>query len=141
MPDDELTTGDEAVTPDASANADAPRAMVPLTAPADGVPDVVEDERHLLAAAKALAAGTGPLAIDAERASGYRYGQRAYLVQVRRTGAGTWLLDPVACPDLSPITEALGDVEWILHAATQDLACLAEAGLTPTRLFDTELGA
>ena len=33
-----------------------------------------------------LAAGTGPVAVDAERASGYRYGQRAYLVQLRRAG-------------------------------------------------------
>ena len=32
----------------------------------------------------AIAAGTGPVAVDAERASGYRYGQRAYLVQLRR---------------------------------------------------------
>ena len=27
--------------------------------------------------------GRGPVAIDAERASGYRYSQRAYLVQLR----------------------------------------------------------
>ena len=75
-----------------------------------------------------VAAGEGPVAIDAERASGYRYGQRAYLVQVRREGAGTWLIDPVGCPDLAPLDEAIGAAEWILHAATQDLACLAEVG-------------
>ena len=82
-------------------------------------------------AARAIAAGEGPVAIDAERASGYRYGQRAYLVQLRREGSGTWLIDPIACPDLSPVDEAIGDAEWILHAATQDLACLAEVGLRP----------
>jgi len=81
------------------------------------------------------------VALDAERASGYRYGQRAYLVQLRRTGAGTWLIDPMACPDLSALQAAIGDEEWVLHAATQDLPCLAEVGLRPTRLFDTELGA
>ena len=107
--------------------------------PADGVPDVVMDERELVRAAQAIAAGTGPVAIDAERASGYRYGQRAYLIQMRREGSGTWLVDPIACPDLSPIADAIADVEWILHAATQDLPCLAEVGLHPTRLFDTEL--
>lgn len=112
-----------------------------LNMPAGGVPDVVEDERRLLTAAAALAAGTGPMAVDAERASGYRYGQRAYLVQVRREGAGTWLIDPMACPDLSPLSEATAGVEWILHAATQDLPCLAEVGMAPTVLFDTELGA
>ena len=108
--------------------------------PAEGVPDVVVTERDLTGAAAALAAGTGPVALDAERASGYRYGQRAYLIQIRRQGSGTWLIDPIACPDLSPIGAVLSDVEWILHAATQDLPCLAEVGMRPTRLFDTELG-
>nr|WP_082590696.1 HRDC domain-containing protein [Phycicoccus sp. Soil748] len=107
--------------------------------PADGVPPVVQTERGLLEAAAAIAAGEGPVALDAERASGYRYGQRAYLVQLRREGSGTWLIDPIACPDLSPVNEAIGNAEWILHAATQDLACLAEVGLRPRQLFDTEL--
>ena len=31
--------------------------------------------------------------------------------------------------------------EWVLHAASQDLACLREVGLDPDRIFDTELGA
>jgi ribonuclease D len=114
--------------------------LVPLIMPAGGVPDVVTTERDLVRAAEAIAAGDGPVAIDAERASGYRYGQRAYLIQLRREGSGTWLIDPIACPDLSPIAEVIHDVEWILHAATQDLPCLAEVGLHPTRLFDTELG-
>ena len=114
--------------------------LTPLTHPREGVPDVVADERTLAQAAEAIASGTGPVGIDAERASGYRYGQKAYLVQVRREGAGTWLFDPIACPDLSPVDEAIGDAEWILHAATQDLPCLAEVGLRPTSLFDTELG-
>ena len=87
----------------------------------------------------AFAAGTGPVAVDAERASGYRYGQRAYLVQLRREGAGSALIDPVGCPDLSALGEAIADAEWVLHAATQDLPCLREIGMVPTSLFDTEL--
>jgi ribonuclease D len=114
--------------------------MVALDMPAEGVPDVTVTEHDLARAAGALAAGTGPVAIDAERASGYRYGQRAYLIQLRREGSGTWLIDPIACPDLAPIGDVLSEVEWILHAATQDLPCLAEVGMRPTRLFDTELG-
>ncbi len=114
--------------------------MVALNMPAEGVPDVTVTERDLVRAAEALTAGTGPVAIDAERASGYRYGQRAYLIQIRREGSGTWLIDPIACPDLSSIGDVLSDVEWILHAANQDLPCLAEVGMRPTRLFDTELG-
>lgn len=126
----------ESVTGDDPVNSSAP---TPLLAPAEGVPDVVEDERALDAAAAALRGGHGPVAIDAERASGHRYGQRAYLVQLRREGAGTWLVDPIMCPDLAPIADALTDVEWVLHAATQDLGCLAEVGLRPAALFDTEL--
>jgi ribonuclease D len=123
----------------ADAEPDISRVMVLLDMPADGVPEVVMDERRLVRAAQAIADGNGPIAIDAERASGYRYGQRAYLIQMRREGSGTWLVDPIACPDLSPISDAIGDVEWILHAATQDLPCLAEVGLHPAHLFDTEL--
>jgi ribonuclease D len=113
----------------------------PLLAPRDGIPDVVAEERDLLRAAEALASGTGPVAVDAERASGYRYGHTAYLVQLRREGAGTWLIDPVGCPDLSPVGDALAGTEWVLHAASQDLPCLADVGMRPHRLFDTELAA
>lgn len=100
---------------------------------------MIADEAGLAEVVAAFAAGTGPVAVDAERASGYRYGQRAYLVQLRREGAGTALIDPVACPDLSALGAALRDTEWVLHAATQDLPCLREIGMVPTRLFDTEL--
>ncbi|GAA1217180.1 ribonuclease D [Kitasatospora nipponensis] len=97
------------------------------------------DETALAAVVTAFAAGSGPVAVDAERASGYRYGQRAYLIQLRRAGAGTALIDPIACPDLAPLGAALADTEWVVHAATQDLPCLAEVGMRPARLFDTEL--
>lgn len=112
-----------------------------LTEPAEGTPPVITRESELIACAEAVASGVGPVALDAERASGYRYGQSAYLVQVRREGAGTWLIDPVYLPDLGPLDQAIGTGEWILHAATQDLTCLREVGLTPRQIFDTELGA
>lgn len=95
--------------------------------------------RELERFAAELVAGEGPIALDAERASGYRYSQRAYLVQIHRRGSGTAILDPIALPDLAVVGEAIGDTEWILHAATQDLGCLAELGLQPQNLFDTEL--
>ncbi len=96
---------------DAVADPDAEPAveLTPLEAPADGVPPVIESERDLLECARSIAAGEGPVALDAERASGYRYGQRAYLVQLRREGSGSWLIDPIACPDLSPVDDAIGN--------------------------------
>jgi ribonuclease D len=112
---------------------------VPLLEPRDGVPVPITTRPDLDAAVRRLAAGTGPVAVDAERASGYRYGQRAYLVQLRRAGAGTVLVDPVALPDLSAVGAALADPEWVLHAAGQDLPCLAEVGMRPRYVFDTEL--
>jgi len=112
-----------------------------LTAPRGGTPDPVETPDELAAVAERFAAGTGPVAVDAERASGYRYGHRAYLVQIRREGAGTALIDPLPLGDLSGLGAAFGDAEWVLHAASQDLPCLADVGLRPARLFDTELAA
>ena len=77
--------------------------------------------------------------MDAERASGFRYGHRAFLVQLRRAGAGTVLIDPVACTDLAGLDAALAGTEAVLHAASQDLPCLADLGYRPRQLFDTEV--
>lgn len=113
--------------------------------PAEGVPDVVRTPDALRATISALSGGTGPLAVDTERAHGFRYTGRAYLIQLRREGAGTHLIDPIAFAkdseraDLSAVADAVGDAEWILHAATQDLPCLVEVNMRPQRLFDTEL--
>ena len=111
-----------------------------LLRPRDGVPAVTQDGAALAEVVARFSQGTGPVAVDAERASGYRYSQRAYLVQLRRAGAGTALIDPVGCPDLSALSDVLQGDEWVLHAASQDLACLAEVGMVPASIFDTELG-
>lgn len=122
-------------------SSDAPSSLPLLESPADGVPDVIDTPRALQRAAEALAAGTGSVAVDAERASGFRYGQRAFLVQLRREGTGTLLIDPEPFDDLLPLNGALRGSEWVLHAATQDLPCLADLDMTPDALFDTELAA
>lgn len=116
----------------------------PLLCPAEGVPALSVTADDIAAAADRLASGTGPFAVDAERASGFRYSNRAYLIQIRRTGAGTVLIDPVnhggsPIDALAPVAEVLAEDEWILHAADQDLPCLAEVGLRPPALYDTEL--
>lgn len=126
--------------PQAGPEPAAAAVAAPLLTPREGVPDVISDPAVLAEAVARFAAGTGPVAVDAERASGFRYGQRAYLVQLRRQGAGTVLIDPIALPDLSGMAAAVGETEWVLHAASQDLPCLRELHFTPSSLFDTELG-
>jgi ribonuclease D len=118
--------------------------VTPLLAPADGVPDLSTSTGEIAAAAQLLDGGHGAFAVDAERASGFRYSNRAYLIQIRRAGAGTVLIDPVShgldpLTALRPVAEVLAKDEWILHAADQDLPCLAEVGMRPPALYDTEL--
>jgi ribonuclease D len=125
--------GDDAGGPPAE-----PRA-VPLLQPRDGLPPLIVTAEALADAVRRLGAGHGPVAVDAERASGFRYGHRAFLVQLRRRGTGTVLIDPVACPDLSELGAVLADEETVIHAASQDLPCLADLGYRPRLLFDTEL--
>ncbi len=107
----------------------------------DGTPAVTTEPGDLQRAISSLAHGSGPVGVDAERASGFRYGQRAYLVQFHRRGGGTWLIDPIALPDLTALREALSDAVWILHAASQDVPCLRDVGLQPPAVFDTEMAA
>lgn len=116
-------------------------APLPSVSLLNGIPDVVTDQQGLNQAIAALLQGHGPVGVDAERASGFRYGQRAYLVQFYRRDGGTWLIDPIALPDLAPLRDALADCTWILHSAGQDVPCLREVGLDPPHIFDTELAA
>jgi len=131
---------DAEVTPTAPAPvADPPPESLPPVVLREGLPPLTDTPAALEAVATALAAGSGPIAVDTERASGYRYSQRAYLVQLRRARSGTFLVDPIACPGVPGLAAALTGPEWVLHAASQDLPCLADLGLRPTSLFDTEL--
>ncbi|NNG37635.1 HRDC domain-containing protein [Nakamurella aerolata] len=115
---------------------------IPLTAPESGFRGPLTDVADLAELAAALGTGAGPIALDAERASGFRYSARAYLVQLRRDDVGTVLLDPIALGSaVADLAEPLHTGEWILHAAKEDLPCLAELGLRPDRLFDTEVAA
>ena len=129
----------------ASAESATPVAIAtPLLAPADGIPPVVDTDQRFEAALSQLAAGHGPFAVDAERASGYKYSARAYLIQIKREGGGLHLIDPIPFGPNHKYFQALNELlqsdEVILHASTQDLPCLRELGLNPSKLFDTELG-
>jgi ribonuclease D len=125
-------TEDEAIT------------ATPLLAPAAGTPAVIESEEAFRLALLELAKGAGPFAVDAERASGYKYSARAYLIQIKRNGGGLHLIDPIPFGPghqlFIELNELLNTDEVILHASTQDLPCLRELGIHPKLLFDTELG-
>ena len=117
-----------------------------LAEPASGVPPVVNDAHSRRLAMDTLRAGHGPVAIDVERAQSFRYSSKAYLLQLKRQGSGIILIDPTAfqlddaeVAQFFALQELIGDQEWIIHAATQDLHNLVELGLRPTKLFDTEL--
>ncbi|MEN9735359.1 MAG: hypothetical protein RL129_69 [Actinomycetota bacterium] len=115
----------------------------PLLAPKDGLPELVASEKEFEKVLEKLDGGSGPLAIDAERASGFKYSARAYLIQINRRGGDLHLIDPVAIGSThlwQEFNSAFDEEEWILHASTQDLPCLTELGLKPKLIFDTELG-
>ncbi len=123
--------------------------VTPLLQPVGGTPSVITTEQELDDALELLDEGSGAFAIDAERASGYKYSSRAYLIQIKRTGGGLHLIDPIPFHQEDPfqvhplfheLNELIRTDEVILHASTQDLPCLREVGLHPSRLFDTELG-
>ena len=118
--------------------------LTPLLSPRNGTPEIAADEAAFEKIITQLSSGEGPIAIDAERASGYRYSQRAYLIQIYRKGGGLHLIDPIPLRDSKlweKFNNQLSKFEWVIHASTQDLPCLIELGLTPQHLFDTELGA
>lgn len=111
-----------------------------MAEPREGVPSIIDTPGLLESAARALKSANTPVALDVERAQGFRYGNDPYLIQIRKEGAGTFLFDPIALPDLSPLNPGVSDV-WLLHDAAQDLPNLRFVGLTPTTLFDTEIAA
>lgn len=108
-----------------------------LAEPRAGLPDITHDT--IAHAVTALRNGHGPFAVDTERAMGLRYSNRAYLIQIKRAGAGIFLIDPIGIEDQLGDLATIMDDEWILHAADQDLPCLRELGLEPARVFDTEV--
>lgn len=118
--------------------------LKPLLLPKAGVPEVITTESAFEEMIASLLNGVGPIAIDAERASGYKYSQRAYLIQLYRVNGGLHLIDPIAISNKSlwqEFNKHFANFEWVIHASTQDLPCLLELGLNPQSLFDTELGA
>jgi ribonuclease D len=121
----------------------AKSSATPLLLPREKINPVIDNEQDFRTAVDKILNGIGPIAVDAERASGFTYSARAYLIQIFRRNGGLHLIDPVAIgqtPLWKELSEATKNEEWIIHASTQDLPCLREVGLEIYHLFDTELG-
>ena len=117
-----------------------------LTTPRTPFREVITTLDGLREVVSQLTVGSGDIALDAERASGFKYSQRAYLIQIYRRGGGLHLLDPVAITQDSTVETPLAllnpviqSAEVVIHASSQDLPCLREVGIEPEQLFDTEL--
>ena len=102
---------------------------------------LIDNQESLINCCNNLEKDEQPYAIDAERASGFKYSQRAYLLQISSATSDIYLIDPTSMKDLTPLRQLLNNKSWILHAATQDLPCLFELELKPGEIFDTELAA
>ncbi len=102
---------------------------------------LVNDLSSLEVATTALSQ-TQLIGLDAERASGFKYSNRAYLVQFS-TLEQIFLLDPTlfSLAELARLIETVSGKQWILHSATQDIPCLRELGFIPSAIYDTELAA
>ncbi|MBT3293793.1 MAG: ribonuclease D [Verrucomicrobia bacterium] len=84
------------------------------------------------------------IAVDTEFVWDRTYYARLGLVQLGVADGRSFLVDPCAVNDLSPIGEILADdrITKILHDAQQDLAILHRAtGAFPRNIFDTRLAA
>lgn len=112
-----------------------------VTAPSEGTPQLMAGAAAIRQATDQLTQGTGWCAVDTERASGFRYHNRVCLLQIRRAGAGTMLIDVESDPQATTdfIGRVLADTGWVVHAASTDLPYLEQLRLRPPQLFDTEL--
>jgi ribonuclease D len=115
--------------------------VIAVNEPPAGLPPLVSTPAQLDNVLQRLDAGTGPVALDTERAGSYRYSDKAYLLQVHREGSGSFLIDPLPFGRLDALQDVIGDTTWIFHAVLADLPACRELGLEPAEVFDTELAA
>lgn len=114
-----------------------------LDAPRDGLPPVLSTPPQFSSAARSLAAGHGPIAVDTERAQSFRFDDRIFLLQLRRAGSGTTLIAPEQhrAAASRALAGTLNSATWIIHSAPNDLPMLRAMGFYPPRLIDTEIAS
>lgn len=104
--------------------------------------ELITDPRTLAIRMTEIAA-EAVLALDTEASSFHRFKESVCLVQLS-TRNRTWLVDPLALPDLSPLATVLADarMEVVIHDADYDLRILAKHhGIRVENVFDTLVAA
>lgn len=103
---------------------------------------LITDASALEGQVRAMAPET-VLALDTEASSFHRYRERLCLVQLS-TRDRTWLVDPLAVPDLTPLREMLAEkhMQVVIHDADYDLRMLARHHtIRVSNVFDTLVAA
>ena len=99
--------------------------------------------REILARRSAELSTAPIIALDTEASSFHRYKEKVCLVQLS-TRDRTWLVDPLAVPDLMPLAQLLAvkSMEVVIHDADYDLRILAKYhGIRVENVFDTLVAA
>jgi ribonuclease D len=103
---------------------------------------IVEDFNTLVQVAKRL--GEAPvIGIDTEGDSFYHYRERVCLIQFSDANTD-YIVDPLACKELSPLTQVLADpnIVKVLHGGDYDIVCLRrDYGFQLHGVFDTLIAA
>lgn len=82
--------------------------------------------------------------LDTEADSLHRYTEKVCLLQVSAHGGGSWLVDPLALRDLSPLAAILADpsIVKVVHGGENDVMSLRrDFGFGFRTLFDTAIAA
>src|SRR4051812_7793209 len=98
---------------------------------ADQLDDLVDD-----------LAGCRALGLDTEADSLHHYTEKVCLIQLAAFGGGSWLVDPLALRDLSPLGQILGDesVVVVVHGGDNDVSSLRrDFGFAFRTMFDTSI--
>jgi len=104
--------------------------------------ELITTKQALIACMERLASEK-VLALDTEASSFHRFKERVCLVQLS-TREHTFLIDPMAVPDLDPLGKLLADpgMEIVIHDADYDLRMLAKHhGIRVENVFDTLVAA
>jgi ribonuclease D len=96
-----------------------------------------------LAEVVAILSTQAEFAVDLEMDSLHHYQEKVCLIQVS-TRSESWLIDPLALKDLSPLAAPLGDpgIRIVMHGADYDIRSLhRDFGIEVRNLFDTMLAS